>query len=275
MRFFHVLLALTLSLALSCGDDDTTTPGTDTGPRADAPGVDAPGTDTGGGPEVRAQILDYLRGDRAASLLVEIDAFPGAGIRPEAEGHFVRELGELLDKPGGVTVQMDEELPSHADTPWELDELRTLAAERFNLAAPADTTKLHVLYVDGRFRIEGVLGIALSGTSVVVFREVVEMVCDRAGALPTARASVCGAIEATVLMHETGHVIGLVNRGLPMVEDHEDAERPGHDETSGCLMYFALENATDFSGFLGGFLGDPQPIEFCAGSIADVRAQQD
>ncbi len=261
----RVLLAAFLVMGAACGDDDATP--------VDGGGFDAPAIDTGGGPMVSAQILDYLRGDRASSLTVEVDYVAGTEITSEAQAHFVARLGTVLDKPGGVTVQLDEVIPSHADTPWELEELRTLAAERQTLDGGADGTVLHLMFVDGRFTIRGVLGAALSATSIVIFRETIDQVCDSPSVLPLQRASVCGAIEATVLLHETGHVIGLVNRGLPMVEDHEDPERRGHEATEGCLMYFALEDAGDFAldGFLG---GDPEPIDFCAGSMADIQAQQ-
>lgn len=36
-------------------------------------------------------------------------------------------------------------------------------------------------------------------------------------------------LEAATLVHETGHHLGLLNAGIPMVRPHEDPSKGAHD----------------------------------------------
>ncbi len=57
------------------------------------------------------------------------------------------------------------------------------------------------------------------------------------------------ALESTVFVHEFGHLLGLVNMGLPMVQDHLDKDHGsrGHCRNPRCLMYYAVNTALSYS----------------------------
>jgi predicted Zn-dependent protease len=43
------------------------------------------------------------------------------------------------------------------------------------------------------------------------------------------------------MKHEFGHLMGLVDQGSPMQNDHKDADHGAHCINPSCLMYHAVE----------------------------------
>lgn len=264
-----------LVAAIACGDDG---PGAVDASARDGGGVDA-GTHADGGGDagvtVHPQILAFLRADAASNLLIEVDAADGAGPSDAVLDAFGSVIDSVADKPEGVRWQRDEVLPSHAEMPWTFGELQSLAASRASLD-PGAGVRLHLLYVDGEYMNRNVLGIVVSTDAIVMFRDTLRRVCERAILSPLMRESLCETAEISVLTHEFGHVIGLVNAGLPMVADHEDPEHPKHDRDPDCVMYFAYEGETGVENLLGGLLGGERsgPLTYCDASLADIRAAQ-
>ena len=56
-------------------------------------------------------------------------------------------------------------------------------------------------------------------------------------------------LYSTVLEHEFGHLMGLVDLGSPMITNHKDGAHGNHCNNQNCLMYYASET-TDLLGFL-------------------------
>ncbi|MCZ7584914.1 MAG: hypothetical protein M5R36_17145 [Deltaproteobacteria bacterium] len=136
------------------------------------------------------------------------------------------------------------------DHAWTSDERDELANETFNLAVPDDTIKIHSLFLDGHDESDGgggsILGIAWSWTHLVMYKQTIEDSCGGltlGGLTPGLRETLCRMAEQTVWTHEIGHLIGLVDNGLPMVEDHKDPDEAhgDHDASKDCVMYWAHE----------------------------------
>ncbi|MAQ17938.1 MAG: hypothetical protein CMN30_24460 [Sandaracinus sp.] len=73
--------------------------------------------------------------------------------------------------------------------------------------------------------------------------------------------------------HEAGHVIGLVNTGIPMVEDHEDPDHPGHTTDEDGVMYWAYETASVSDLLLARMgTGSDRLFHWGPASLADVAA---
>jgi len=272
MRNLWVLLVV-----LGCGDDATTDAGLDANvdsPASDAPAADVPTFD--GGDAIHPQILAFIRADAASSLTVEIDSVVGMEPTSAVTDSFGDVLGSVLDKPNGITFVEDGTLPNRGDMPWTLGELQSLATNNESLEIDADSTRLHLLFVDGEFMIANVIGIVVSTHAIVLFREVLDGVCSGSVLNPLMREELCDVAEVTVLTHEMGHALGLVNAGLPMVSDHEDPERAKHDADPECVMYFSFQGQ-GVGDLLGGFLGGgtAEPVGFCAPSLADIAAVRD
>ena len=100
---------------------------------------------------------------------------------------------------------------------------------------------IYVLYTNGYFSNHKMLGWAYRNTSVVIFgRKLFE------------NSGVKGApdrtkLETTILQHEMGHLMGLVNVGSPLLSDHKDNKNGKHCSNTKCLMYHVVETKKEVS----------------------------
>jgi len=108
-----------------------------------------------------------------------------------------------------------------------------------------------------------ILGLAYHGSSIFLFEKVMRQHSGGLGQVPLQ------TLESAVLAHEFGHVMGLVNNGISMVDPHQDQQNGRHCNTKNCLMYYATET-TDL---LGNLLGSSVP-ELDAACLADVHKEK-
>lgn len=134
-------------------------------------------------------------------------------------------------------------------------EIRDLASKQ-GRATTDGVGVVHVLYLAGSFEKEGVLGVAVRGDTLALFSD--EM--DAATSPFVARSR----MERAVIVHELGHVLGLVD--LFLDDNREDPEHPGHSRNRASVMYWAVETS-----LVGQVLGGPPPVEFDSDDISDLR----
>ena len=231
------------------------------------PGPDPEGRDTG--PSVATERLDRLiRADGASSLLVRVH-LPAGEVPPgDPLSRVVSLLEAVVDKPGGVQVHVaPADLPRQAWTPASLD----AALDTLAVPPPSDTAVIDVVAVRGAWADPAALGLGWAWSRVALFLDPVDAVCDAAAGTGegSGHQRVCEAAWATVLRHEVGHVLGLVDRGLPMVTDHADPDHPHHDPDPACLMHHAWETS-ELSGRLA-----EDDVDLCPASLADLAAFRD
>jgi hypothetical protein len=241
------------------------------------PGGSTPGIDT---LEPAPRVLGYVRGDVYPRLVLEVDRVVGFGPRTSTEQDLARRLEAILDKPAGVEMVTDAAIASRgSDHAWTLAELDALTTQHFDLPVASGTTKIHVLFVDGRYDSGPgggtVLGIAWKNQNIAIFKQVIEENCAAAG-LGLLTEAACAAAELAICLHEVGHVIGLVDNGLPMVTPHEDTAHPGHDVSQDCVMYWAYEGDALISRVADDLLGSgSSALDFDADCLADIAAVRD
>ena len=112
------------------------------------------------------------------------------------------------------------------------------------------------------------------GRHIVLFQETIENVCQSAS-LPINREQTCRATERAIWIHEIGHAIGLVDNGLPMVEDHKDEDRGGHSRHDDCIMYWAYTGDGLGKRMHDFILGDERELGFDEYCLADIAAARD
>lgn len=80
-----------------------------------------------------------------------------------------------------------------------------------------------------------------------------------------------GTGDHRVLLHETGHMLGLVNNGAPMQRDHVDRTEPCqcHSSNEESVMFTGVDSVESFAK--NTIFGD----DFDADDLADLRAVQD
>lgn len=240
-----------------------------------APGVQPP--DGGGAVTPRPRFHDYIRGDRHTRLVLEVDSVAGFEPRTSTQDAVRAQLVPLLDKPGGISVTRDGTIASRgADHAWTFAELDALAKETFDLQVEADTTKMHVLFVDGHSADDTsggkILGLAWAHTHLVIFKKTIEDMC-RSGISAALSERLCANAEHGVWIHEIGHLLGLVANGLPMVHDHKDPDHGAHDRSQDCVMYWAYDSGTLVDDLRSRLLGgNDAQLDFDAACRDDVAA---
>lgn len=196
-----------------------------------------------------------LRPQPATALVIERYVQEGADVAASSLGRSARVLGEVASKP--VDTRPAIALPGGA-RPWTADELRAMADGAAVVAQGGGRAVVRLLVVRGTFGgNEDVLGVALRGDLIALFQD---SIASASTPLISGRS-----IEDAVLLHEIGHLLGLVDVALDT--GRADPEHPGHSKNRESVMYWAVE-----SGVVTQVLEGGPPKDFDAADLADLRA---
>ncbi|TCJ12472.1 hypothetical protein EPD60_14445 [Flaviaesturariibacter flavus] len=185
---------------------------------------------------------ELLAADPYSALRVEISYMPGYAPDNAAVAQLINFLGDRLNKPLGISAQ-NQAIGASGRTSLAAADLAAIERGARTLHSDGNTATIHILYTDGNYTDNNVLGVAYGGTSVALFGKKIH---DNSGGIGQASRT---KLEATVLEHEIGHLLGLVDIGTPMRTAHKDPNGTAHCNNSNCLMYYAAET-TDVLGFL-------------------------
>lgn len=217
---------------------------------------------------------EFLSKSEYTSLLVEIDHEPNAAPESLTLSSLRSNLEAILDKPGGVEIRTAVDVSSGGGKVSfsKIRDLEDGARDHFK------ANKQAVLYVmflsagssedtnNGR-----VLGASYSGSSIVMFKENIKQAranCQAQSPLGVGCPSVA-TLEEAVMIHELGHILGLVNNGIPMQTAREDAQHEGHSTNQKSVMYWAVDSGNIINFFLD---GNDIPNKFDSNDRNDMRA---
>lgn len=237
----------------------------------------APGDTTGAMPSGPDLPYALLRRDPYPRLVVEVDAVGGHEPYPQNPDRIATTLAQLVDKPGGVEVIADGVLkPVGADHAWTAEERFALGEARFDLALPPDTIAIHVMFVDGYASEDDAtgrvtIGHAWANRQIMIYKQRITEGCQGliVGDLTEA---LCQQTEFLLWQHELGHVLGLVEFGLPMQTDHRDPEHGPHDIDPACLMHWSYDGIDLLGAVLDELVMGAPPVELDAACLADLAA---
>ena len=252
LRNFLFLLAFSLSIGLlSCSDDMATDPDPDPEPPFSFNSKLNPGDSA----------VDFLASDDFDQLIVEIQYMEGHRPTGEAISRFQSFLEERLNK-STVTMMEPSVIPALGQNAYSANQIRDLEEEHRTVYPEEGILSTYFIIVDGEWDVSSnVLGIAYYNTSMALFGKKIEEASG--GLFQHGRDK----IEATVMLHEIGHLMGLVNNGIEMQNDHQDEGHGKHCDESECLMYFAVRTTDFFANVFEGTI--PELDEAC---LADLRA---
>ena len=244
-RWRFLLAAIGASLLASCAEKIDGVGGSF--------GADSPGAAAG----------SYLRADTYTSLLVRVDYSAGLAPVESSLAFLEQELAKRVNKPGGVQVVLGSELVAPIQSVYSVADCQAIERANRGVSSGGTQAVIHVICLPGMSErdLYGVttLGWSVSASSFTVFEETLR---ERAPLLVAP-----DVLEGAVLLHESGHLLGLVAHGTPALSNHQDPYWPGHCTGDGCLMQAESSSWSLFSASLG--LGS---VGFCEACLADLRA---
>ena len=171
-------------------------------------------------------------------MIIEIDYVKDFFPTSEVTDYLRNRLDHYCDKD---TIPIfPDEIPK-SQSSYSLDDIKKLEKEHRDYRTTGSDIVAYVLYLNGYYSEDSnVLGIAYSETSIAIFKEKIYDITIK----PWAVNQVSHVdFEKSVVVHEFGHLLALVNIGYESDRNHEDT-RGNHCVHKDCVMYYAIETAS-------------------------------
>lgn len=207
---------------------------------------------------------DFLSAAHYQSIVVEVLYVTNFRPQPQTLVNLRQFMEARLNKPGGITIT-EREIASPGASPYDINEIANIETANRTKYNNGSVLTLYFLFLDGSSTSDTsssfILGTAYRNTSFVMFENSIKNLSD--SITEPSRVD----LETTVILHEFGHILGLVNLGSPMQTEHVDEAHDKHCDNQDCLMYWEAENSNMVSSMLGS--GVPQLDAHC---LADLQA---
>lgn len=190
-------------------------------------------------------------------MVVEVDRQRGVALPDAVPVHLMRTLRRHARKPGGVRGAGGE-IVDRGGTRWDSTAIRALEAAHRTTRSGADQVSVYVVALRGHYVEDGA---ATPAVGVAVDASVVALFPDRWRALHADPET----LGRAVVVHELGHLLGLVELTYESRHDRTDPDHPGHSRSPRSVMRWAVE-----SGRAPLPRGRPPPVRFDAADRADI-----
>jgi hypothetical protein len=208
--------------------------------------------------------LACLRND-VSSLVIEIDYSADNAPTSESISTLKSRLASVCDKPGGITVSSTATVFPHSGS-WTADDVRASGHETRETGPLTESGVLrwHIIFPAGKYTDESVLGVAVDASTIAIFQDSVD---EAEGFLGRPSRD---DVEKAVMVHEFGHLLGLVNLVYDSPFSHEDSEHLGHSDNEDSVMYWAVETIG-----INQFITGDIPDDFDVDDKADLAGLAD
>jgi hypothetical protein len=186
---------------------------------------------------------DFLTSAKYETLTIEIVYVEGYQPTGEALTHLQNFLNDRLNKPGGINYVYKSIGPTGKSV-YTIDDLREIEKKHRSAYSKKKVLVAFVFFADGAYSTSDALGVAYGNSSIGIFEKLIE---DHSGGIAQPQQH---TLESTVLEHEFGHLMGLVDNGTDMVTGH--ASNGKHCNNEDCLMYYATETTDIMASIIGG-----------------------
>jgi len=180
-----------------------------------------------------ASARDLLTASRYTSINIQVQYMPGYQLDDVAIANVTAYLSMLCNKPAGVNVTQTQ-IAANGDT-LNPEKVGIIERQTRTAYTSGSVISLYIIVTDGYDTSGSVLGFAYRNTSICVFGK--NIFSHSGGFGEPTRVS----LESSVLEHELGHILGLVNINTPMVAPHHDLAHGNHCSNPQCLMYYSID----------------------------------
>jgi len=181
---------------------------------------------------------DLLSSNTYATLNVQIQYMSGYEFDSAAISALTTYLNGICNKTGGITITQ-QPIAANGDT-LNVGQVAVIEAQNRSAYTNDHTISVYVIITDGYDTSGYVLGFAYRNTSICLFGG--DIFTNSGGTGQITRL----ALETSLLEHEFGHLMGLVNLGTPMLLPHQDTVHGNHCTNPNCLMYYAIDTHDAF-----------------------------
>lgn len=208
---------------------------------------------------VGASSTEFLASNNYTSITVELQYGPGMQLQEQSVINLRSFLEQRLNKPGGIIVQ-SKPVATVGKSEVSIADITSFTDKNRTAYTDGNRITVYIYITDASFDKGNVVGIAYRNTAVCLFGKTIQ--ANSGGINQASRVKV----ESGVLLHEIGHLLGLVNNGTGMVTRHEDGDNRAHCTNTSCLMYYTIET----TGLMN-MLNNNIP-QFDANCLNDLRA---
>lgn len=212
-----------------------------------------------------AEVLDYktlgasandiLSSSKYQALELEINYMQAYPLSDVVVNHLTNYLQTYINKPGGIRVY--RQVINNSDkTIFGINDVVALEKKVRTKFTRPGIIAVHIMVLDAEFTEFTVLGNAYWNTSMSVYGRTIDRYSGGNGQVSTDQLFI------TLIEHEFGHLLGLVDQGTSMVDAHKDVNNGAHCINPYCLMHHVIETTS---------AGAPQiPVldNYC---VADLR----
>ena len=204
---------------------------------------------------------EILQASKYSRLHIEINYVTGNAPDSDAINLLKTRIEEVTDKS---SISVSQNSFGSTDESYTLEEILDIEKAQRQRYKSGNTFIIHILYLNGEYQDnDQALGLAYKGSSFVLFKEKI----DDASFLLISDED----IEKSVIVHEFGHLLGLVNNGYQCDHpDHEDPDHPNHSSNEESVMYWAIESQ-EISSQID---GEP-PNNFDSKDLDDLEKMKD
>jgi len=200
---------------------------------------------------------DLLSSSRYPKLQIEIQYMPGYAPDASSVNNLVAFLKTRINKPGDITI-IQEEIGASVLPVSSLNNIVSIERTYRKHFTGNGVISVYVLITNGYYSNSNIFATSYWNTSVCLFGNSIN---DNSGHFGQVSRSI---LMTTLLEHEFGHLMGLVDQGSPMLTNHKDSSNGAHCDNPDCLMYYDVE-----AGFAATLNAVPSLDANC---LADLKA---
>ncbi|MEQ9288649.1 MAG: peptidase [Cyclobacteriaceae bacterium] len=204
---------------------------------------------------------DMLSDTNYDGITLEIVAVNGYELDNSVIDEFKSFIEMLVRKPDGITVRASS-ISTPGLAPYSASDLRSFEDQNRTKFNDDKELAIFMFITEDAYTNENVLGLAYRNTSFALMGGRIRELTGGIGQ-PSENL-----VLQTVLRHEMGHLLGLVNVGTAMQTDHQDTNNGHHCDVQDCLMYYAVETGD----FLSNIVNETSPPALDSQCRADLTA---